>query len=231
MFGEWGDESTFAWAFRGGEILFLDDARGRPVAASGINYRTLHDGGEVAIITGAWTLPEARGQKAFLRLILATHEIARQRNAIVLGLGRMDNASRWRVEEAGAVVHASYYCRSLTTDHNELDVLDPDPSMFRTAFRYGESEWRAQFLERPHAQIECVGRRGEWAAIIERTSEFDRIHLISDVLALPQAQRGRRLFWYALERPVPECEWTDGFLSTFPSTDVSHWAMQNGDRM
>ncbi len=230
-FGQWGDEATFAWAFRGGEILFLDDARGRPAAASGITYRTLLDGREVAILTGAWTHPDARGGKSFLPLIFATHEAARERNAIVLAFGRRDNPSCRRVQEAGAQVSASYYCRSRSTATNALEVLEPEPARFRTGFRYNDDEWRTQFLERPHAQIECVGRSGEWAAIVERTAEFDRVHLISDMRALPFLHRGRRLFWFTLQRPELDCEWTDGFLSTFPAADVSRWPIQNGDRM
>lgn len=237
-FGHWGDEATFAWAFRGGEILFLDDEGGRPVAASGINYRTLHDGRQATVITGAWTSPAARGLRAFARLIEATHAAARERGAITLGFGRMDNVSRRRVEAAGAEVQASFYCRSTGAGAREesLDVIEPEPAMFSTGFRYTPGEWRAQFLERPHAHIECVGRRGEWAAIVERAGEFDRVHALSHEHALPMlAARahaaGHRLFWFTLRQPPLECEWTDGFLSTFPPENVSSWEFQNGDRM
>jgi len=230
-FGNWGDEATFAWAFRGGEILFLDDDRGRAVVASGINYRTLQSGQQVAIITGAWTSPAARGLGAFRRLIEATHEVAKERDAITISFGRMDNPSRRRVEEAGALVHASFYCRASLPASQALDVIEPDPALFHTGFRYTPDEFRAQFLERPHARIECVGRRGEWAAIVERTTEFDRVHLLSHEHALPLLARDRRLFWFALQRPSIPCEWTDGFLATFPDVDVSDWAIQNGDRM
>lgn len=230
-FGHWGDEATFAWAFRNdAEFVFLDDDRGRPVASNGITYRTLQNGRPVAIITGAWTSAAARGIGAFARLIRATHEVARERGAITISFGRMDNVSRRRVEEAGHFVHPSFYCR-MSAPPQSLDVLDPDPSMFHTGFRYTPDEWRAQFLERPHAQIECVGRRGEWAAIVERTTEFDRVHLLSHEHALSLLARDRRLFWFTLKRPSIECEWTDGFLSTFPAADVSGWAIQNGDRM
>ncbi len=237
-FGKWGDEATFAWAFRGGELLFLDDDSGRPVAASGINYRTLLDGRQVAIITGAWTSPAARGAGAFLQLIEATHVAARERDAITLGFGRMDNASRRRVEASGAHVHKTFYCRSLAPDAQPepLDHLDPGACHFPTSFRYTPAEWRTQFLERPRALIECIGRRGEWAAIVERTTDFDRVHAVSNDQALPAlAARahaaGRRLFWFTLTRPSLACESIEGFLSTFPPVDVSAWEIQNGDRM
>jgi hypothetical protein len=237
-FGHWGDEATFAWAFRGGELLFLDDDNGRPVAASGINYRTLLDGRQVAIITGAWTSPAARGTGAFAQLIEATHAAARERDAITISFGRMDNISRRRVDAAGAQVYPTFYCRSLAPDAEpeQLDPLDPGAFPFPTAFRYTPEEWRTQFLDRPHALIECIGRRGEWAAVVERTTDFDRVHAVSHDRALPAlAARahaaGRRLFWFTLTPPSLACEWTEGFLATFPPADVSAWEIQNGDRM
>lgn len=241
-FGKWGDEATFAWAFRGGELLFVDDDDGSVVAASGINYRTLVDGRQGAIMTGSWTSPERRGAGLFARLIAATHEVAREREAITLAFVRADNASRRRLEAAGAQLHASFYCRSMWGTDNpvcpplELDRQDCLSSMFRTGFRYTPDEWRAQFLERPHAHIECVGVRGEWAAVVEHTADFDRVHAISHDDALPLlASRahaaGRRLFWFTMQRPSLACEWTDGFFTTFPPADVSGWRIQNGDRI
>jgi hypothetical protein len=240
-FGNWGDEQTFAWAFRDGEILFLEDASGQPVAASGINYRALVDGTPIAIISGAWTSPAARGTGAFARLIEATHLAARERHATTIAFGRMDNISRRRVEDAGAQIWPTFYCRSLPQSSPEgpppsLDHLDPGMYAFPSSFRYTSEEWRRQYLERPHATIECVGQPGEWAAIVERAADFDRVHAVTDKTALPLLAarahaEGRRLFWFALKQPSLPCEWTDGFLSTFPPADVTAWSLQNGDRM
>ncbi len=240
-FGNWGDEQTFAWAFRGGEIVFLDDERGRPVAASGINYRTLVDGMPIAIISGAWTSLAARGTGAFARLIEATHLAARERHATTIAFGRMDNISRRRVEDAGAQITATFYCRSLPQGEPEeppasLDHLEGGLYTFPSSFCYTSEEWRRQFLERPRATIECVGRQGEWAAIVERAADFDRVHAVTHEAALPLLAarahaEGRRLFWFALTPPSLPCEWTDGFLSTFPPADVTAWSLQNGDRM
>ncbi|MEA2163545.1 MAG: hypothetical protein QOK37_1672 [Thermoanaerobaculia bacterium] len=240
-FGNWGDELTFRWAFRGGEILFWDDEGGKPVAASGISYRTLIDGREMVIISGSWTSPAARGTGAFARLIEATHMVARERQAITIGFGRMENISRQRLKAAGAEMHATFYCRSGPQSAPErppvsLDPLDPSLYVFPSFFRYTTEEWRRQFIERPHAAIECVGRRGEWAAIVERAAEFDRVHAVSDEAYLPLLAarvhaEARRLFWFSMRQPSIPCEWTDGFCSTFPPSDVSAWTFQNGDRM
>jgi broad specificity phosphatase PhoE len=156
----------------------------------------------------------------------------------------MDNTSRRRVEAAGAQVHATFYCRSVGTgiadaaleSPESLDRLDPDAFRFPTTFRYTPSEWRTQFLDRPHARIECIGRDGDWAAIVEHSPDFDRVHAVSHEKALPALMArahaaGRRLFWFSLKPPSLACEWTDGFLATFPPANVSDWELQNGDRM
>jgi len=232
-FGHWGDEALFAWAFRGGKLLFLDDDAGRVIAGSGINYRTLVDGREIVIISGAWTAQAGRGVGAFTRLIEATHEVARERDAITIAFGRMDNVSCRRLAAAGAEVHPTFYCRSAAPH----PPAAPSPrnagrgAIFRSSFRYTAEEWRAQFIERPHAEITCLED-----AIVERTDDFDRVHAVSDDSVLPAlAARahaaGRRLFWFTLRKPSIECEWTDGFLTTFPATDISDWELQNGDRM
>jgi hypothetical protein len=247
VFGHWGDEATFAWVFRGGaELLFLDDEQGRPIAASGITYRMLRGGHPVAIMTGSWTSPESRGRGAFTRMIEATREAGHERGAVVLGFVRQDNVSSRRLEAAGAAMVPTFYCRSIPSQAEGVPPLpfallrigrdDTPPSMFPSSFVYSMAEWRAQFLERPHAQIECIGRRGEWVAIVERAGDFDRVHAVSDPSALPQlAARahaaGRRLFWFAFSRPPFDCEWTDGFLGAMPELPVSDFTMQNGDRM
>ncbi|HEX9162553.1 MAG TPA: GNAT family N-acetyltransferase [Thermoanaerobaculia bacterium] len=238
-FGRWGDESMFAWAFRGeAELLYVDDERGRALAGSGINWRTLRTNQLAAIITASWTLPEARGQGLFTRLIDATCEIARDRDAVVLGFVRGDNVSARGLITAGAEMIPTFYCRTEQgSDHAErLESVDVVPSAFPSSFTYGEDEWRKQFLDRPAAEIECIGRRGEWAAVVERAAEFDRVHAVSDPAALPiLASRahgaGRSLFWFTTTRPAIDCEWTDGFLGVIPSSPLSRWELQNGDRM
>src|SRR5438034_56334 len=93
----------------------------------------------------------------------------------------------------------------------------PWPAPASTTAACTPDEWRAQFLERPDARIECVGIAGAWSAVVESSDEFDRIHCVSDDAALPQLAarahgRGRRLFWYTTRTPSMECEWTEGFV-------------------
>ncbi len=237
-FGSWGGEAMFAWVFRDdAELLFLDDHSARPIAASGITWRILRDGRPAAIMTGSWTLAAARGQGAFTQMLDATRVAAEERGAVVLGFCRSENPSRRRFDAAGAGMHPSFYCRSTEAPAIavELEMLEPDPASFPTGFLYTPAQWRTQFLARPNANIECIGQRGVWSAVVERAAEFDRVHLVSDDAALPHlAARahaaGRRLFWYATRRPAMECEWTEGVLASLPATVISG-AFQNGDRM
>ena len=236
-FGDWGDEARFAWAFRGdSELLFLEDD-GRVLAGSGVTFRTLCGGGSAAIISGAWTLPEARRRGGLTQIVEATREIARRRDGVVLAFMRSDNPSRRRLAAAGARMHPTYYCRSLAAVEGEtLEPADVEASMFPSSFVYTPAEWRAQFLERPGTRIECIGRRGEWSAVVERATESDRVHAVSDERALPHlAARahaaGRRLFWFTSKRSSLTCEWTDGFLTELGASSVSDWILQNGDRM
>jgi GNAT superfamily N-acetyltransferase len=246
-FGEWGDEATYRWAFRDdAELLFVDEG-GVTIAASAILYRTLIDGGRAAIIAGSWTSPAARGRGVFARILETTSAIAHEQNALLLGFGRSENASARRFDAAGAGMHRSFYCRSVTAHEREsIGNVEPDfASLMRrngTSFRYTLDEWQTQFLFRPHAQIDCVGVEGEWCAIVERTHDFDRVHAITDATKLPSlAARAhaadRRLFCYVTRIADAELlatqgfEWTEGFVSTLPSSPITDWDFQNGDRM
>lgn len=248
-FGHWGDETFFAWAFRGdAEILFLDDDSGRPLAASGITYRTIRRANgalqRAAIMTGSWTHAEARRRGAFAQMIEATSEIAREQHALVLGFGVMESTTHRRIEASGANLHSAFYCRSplpAPRSPHDLDVLDPDPLLFMrttgSTFVYTHDEWRAQFIERPNAEIECIGRRGEWAAIVEHSEVFDRVHAITDINRLPLLARDRRLFCYttlaaeAHSLAAQGFELIAGFVSVHPPDEINDLNFQNGDRM
>jgi GNAT superfamily N-acetyltransferase len=235
-FGAWGDEATFAWVFRGdADLLFVEDG-GRIIAGAGITRRQLRTGQPLAIMTGAWTAPEARGRGTFTRMVEEICAIARDRGAVFLGFVRAENASRRVLGQMGAGLHTTFYCRSTATASplGDLRNVDPNPDLFPSSFAYTPAEWRVQFLERPHAAIECIGMDGR-AAVVERTAEFDRVHAVSDDTLLPLlAARahtgGRRLFWYSTRPPAIECEWTEGFLCTLPPL-ACDWQLQNGDRM
>ena len=237
-FVEWGDEATFAWVFRDdAELLFIDDEAGSTIAASGIIWRKLCNGQLAAIMVGSWTLPRARGLGAFSLMLQTTRIVALEKGAIVLAFGRVENPSRRRLAAAGAQLRPTFYCRSTFASRPEapIEALEPDPGVFPSGFLYTPEQWRRQFLQRPHAHIECLGEPGRWSAVVERTWQFDRVHAISRMDALPLLAarahaQGRRLFWFATRAPESGCEWTDGFLAGLPPV-AGVCEMQNGDRM
>jgi hypothetical protein len=247
-FSGWGDAATYAWAFRAGaDLLYLDGEDGRPVAGSALTYRTLTGAVPAAVMTGSWTLPAARRRGAFGRLLAESQRIAGERGAVLLGFGRRDNPSRRGFETAGATLHPTFYCRSTRAPlgAEPLDALAPDPARFPragTGFVYDEAGWRAQFLARPGAGVDCLGRDGDWAALVEPAAGFDRVHAATGPRAYaPLAARahaaGRRLFVYTTEAATAQAlaglgfEHTEGCLYVLPPSAITDWSFANGDRM
>ena len=80
-FPGWGGERMAAWAFRGADFLLHESGD----AGLALTWRDveLPDGAHApaAIITGAWTLPEARGRGHFSQLIERSRVLAETRDA------------------------------------------------------------------------------------------------------------------------------------------------------
>jgi hypothetical protein len=227
-FPNWGGRAMFDWCFArqaAGHVpdilrLFVD---GRAVAGTAIVYRrvTLREGVEViaGIVTGSWTLPEARGEGAFTRLIGASREqIASRGGALLLGFVRADNASSRGLLRAGADLTPTFYCRSGgSTGPAPADLQDATrdwraETFLRdrrgTRFAYSIEEWTAQFVNRPGA-VARLEHPGRWSAVVQRTEEFDRILALTagpddwigavDGLAARAAAAGRRLFVFTMD--------------------------------
>ncbi len=250
-FPEWGDRAMFDWCFsrqvagRAPDVmrLWVD---GRAVAGTAISYRrvALRGGAEVTagIMTGSWTLPEARGAGAFTRLIGASREQAACRGgALLLAFVTAANPSCRRLRSEGADLVPTFYCRS---EHSvPLPLLDIHEhprerrvdTVFQadrpeTRFLYSGDEWTAQFVNRP-GDVCVLEGPGLWMAVVERTSRFDRVHALAaapahwttaiDALAARAATGGRHLFVFttsaseaaALRRRNYAI--VDGFLAEF----------------
>ena len=248
-FGHWGGREMFEWCFtrpgagRAPDVLslWLD---GRVIAGSAISYRRVMVGGgpELAagIMTGAWTLPEARGAGAFTRLIHASREqAARRGGALLLAFVTATNASCRRLRREGAELLPTYYCRSdrlparIEPTLREESLSSLDLSEFQrgrneTRFVYTAAEWLGQFIDRPGDLRAVAGQQG-WKAIVECTAGFDRVHALAaspeqwtdaiDALTARALSDGRNLF--AFTTSVTEAKSlrergfaiTDGFLT------------------
>ncbi len=188
-FPGWGGPERFAWCFLRAFDGIVPDAlffveEGRPVAGAGVVYRTLElaDGRRtrVAVMSGAWTLPEARGRGAFTRLIAATCEAGAARGAsLFVGFVTEGNVSRKRLDALGALMVPSVYARSegRRADAPPGDDLGsprredftPVPGCAR--FVYGAAEWRGQFVDRPGG-VRAVGAARRYAALVEESRDL-----------------------------------------------------------
>jgi GNAT superfamily N-acetyltransferase len=260
-FGRWGGRQMYDWAFRrvvaglAPDLLVVRES-GRIIASTALMYRNAvsHTGVRrtAALIGGSWTAPDARRRGIFGAIVERAVDIARGRGAFIVGMGRHENASRQGFERHGFSILPSAYLRSThaTVAPEALESLEPQPSRFPapagvSRLDYAEDEWAGQFLNRPEP-VDCVGRAGEWIALIERASGFDRLlalhaselhesHAI-ELLAAAAHAAGRRLFLFTadmsasarLERSGFEA--IPGYLPLSADAAFSDWWLRHGDR-
>src|SRR4051812_19943519 len=102
-FPHWGDETVYNWCFERPVAGLKADQmiirlNGSVIAGSAVSYRTIrfpHGPTALAgIMTGSWTLPEARGQGCFTRMIEESVSLAASRGcAGLLAFVTEDNPS------------------------------------------------------------------------------------------------------------------------------------------
>lgn len=117
-FPGWGDEKQLVWVLNravGGPVpdRMLIRMDGTLVAGSAVSYRWLERDGQrmlIGIMTGSWTLPEARGQGCFTRIIEESLAVTASRGgAILLAFVTEDNPSFRRLRDAGAALFPTTY--------------------------------------------------------------------------------------------------------------------------
>lgn len=227
-FGGGWDETLYKWylarTFNGrtpDRIVISDD--GEPVAGSVVNYRQLlaPDGTifDIGIASGSWTLPEARGQGLFTRMMQASVTRAGDRGCqYFLAFVTAENASRNALERYGAAMIPASYVTSgetpPTTDANATvesvdasaaELFDPVRAGGPVRFYYDSAAaWAAQQLERP-LPVAVYRLDGEYATV-EQAADTDRLLWTSAVagrrqqiaasLAARAARLGRKFFMY-----------------------------------
>lgn len=234
-FGGWGTPAKFDWCFArqaGGPPadLIVMRLQGRMIAGSAVTYRRvlLADGTPLlaGVLTGSWTLPEARGQGCFSRAIDETLALtAAHGGGLVLGCGTETNASARRIAAAGSALFPTVYASSgpgtplPPAGPAPAPPADPERALaeMRDALEraqaghvrihYTPDEWRAQFLERPNP-VEFLALGDDGWCVVEPVGEFDRVQALvpraSDRLGaclgavLRRAmERGRRTFVFS----------------------------------
>lgn len=122
-FPGWGGRNMFDWCFSREsaglrpDLVMVHDDTCRAVSGTANTYRRvgLPNGQTIiaGIMTGSWTLPEARGQGLFTRLINESLDLASARQAsLLLGFYARTNPSAGRLRAAGSALFPSWHIRS-----------------------------------------------------------------------------------------------------------------------
>lgn len=251
-FPSWGGEREFRWTFERSVAgqrpdLLVASENGAPVAGTAVVYRALKHAKGVtlaAVMSAAFTLPQARRRGLFHQLVFASLDAARDRGApSLLGFLSAANASARAFAGAGATMIPSFYCRISRQPGAALRTIEPRILEARTAaahFVYTPDEWRAQFIERPQ-RVVCVDA-GASHALVESGGGFDRIHAVADpddlaaieALAAAAARVDRVAFAYTTNESRARAwrgEIIHGFLCVLGEVRPAAWDLQNGDRI
>lgn len=209
-FGHWGDQTAFDWVFRR-RLSFPDTDRmilrqdgDTLLAGSGVTYRqlALPNGStlDIGIMTGSWTLPAARRQGCFSRIIQESIERTRRHGgSLLIAFVTEDNASTRRLIAAGSALVPSHYLFTVPETPRpappaQLTTLEPDSGtvarlMEQTAlvtadhvhFNYpAPADFVSQFIQRPDPTTILADARGN-LAVIEAVGDTDRVQLFAPV--------------------------------------------------
>lgn len=235
-FPGWGDHETYRWAFErrvGGpaaDVLLVESDRG-VVAGTGVTYRQLRLPTDrtvlAAVMTGSWTLPEARGRGCFTLLVDEARRTAADRRAgLLLAFVTTDNASARRLVAAGAATFPTWYCSVeavpgdaiggwATPDAEPvvpiaLPTLAEREARGHTRVAYPTStDWAGQFADRPDCDVlRLAGRSGDGFAVVQHGDRSDRVQL------LIHGERDERRRWLRSLRAVAARDARQLFLFT-----------------
>ena len=252
-FGHWGDASLYDWAFRrtagshASDLMIVHDDNGELLAGSAVSYRRVAGpeySFEAGIMTGSWTLPPARGQGCFTRIVEESRLIAGERGCdVLLAFVTWDNASRRRLEEAGSRMVPSRYvftpnaeqawdgeplpCVRTSATENELwrTLEHSRKGAFHFAYP-GAGDFVGQLLRRPDP-VETYEVGGA-VVLLEVTENTDRVAAVAlrgesqsgvlHSLAARAHDRGRRFFAFTMGEPdFAALDTKEGFLTILPT--------------
>jgi len=170
------------------------------IAGSAVTYRKVLLGKSViniGIMTGSWTVPEARGQGCFTKIIEESLSLASDKGAgLLIAFLTESNASFRRLAGAGSSLFPTHY---LFSNQNTpipesghvispvSDIKKGIETIFETLrkhqdglahFTYTLKEWVSQFWERP-GEMELLHIGDIGLAIIEKKGDFDRLLFLS----------------------------------------------------
>lgn len=245
-FNGWGQDQEYEWAFnrkvgtRAADIMILKNEEDEVIAGSAVTYRNLQtpEGKsiDIAIMTGSWTLPKARGRGCFSKIIQLSKEIAAQNGVPYLtAFVTESNASYRRLRDAGSSLLPTRLLFSpespiSAADRPEVRTLECTPSVvddlyerFKSSqqhslsYTYTKEEFFQQYLHRPkNPEILLIGKE---YALVEEThnvlkvllltyEEVDTFERILTALAnWAQVNRSKKLYLFSTKPEIEKvCE-------------------------
>ena len=207
-FGGWGGETEYNWAFhrvvgdKPADIMLINNEEDEVIAGSAVTYRKLMtQHGEpidIAIMTGSWTLPKARGKGCFSKIIDLSKEIASKNNVPYLtAFVTETNASFRRLASAGSALVPTSHLFSPEEPYQSADtsttidvVKDEEETVaeiynrfkalqkkYAVSYSYTQDEFYQQYINRPKkAEILKIGRD---YALIEETHNAVKVLLLT----------------------------------------------------
>jgi hypothetical protein len=205
-FEDWGGVEYYNWCFNRQvgtykpDIMILKN-NGDILAGSGVSYRKVLTANNsliiVGIMTGSWTLPIARGQGCFTRIIEESRLLTSEKGGIfLLAFVTEDNASFRRLKNAGSSLYPTNYLFSTEktpipkSDYSTSTVTDIDniiklilkrlkkDQRGTTHFVYDRELWKSQFVKRP-GLLEFLTINDTNYALIEKKGINDRLLFLS----------------------------------------------------
>jgi hypothetical protein len=204
-FPNWGDAITYDWVFERrvgqhkADIILLNNEEGEVIAGSAVTYRCVKSKNGISvdfgIMTGSWTLPEARGRGCFSQIIEESKRICFSKNVPFLtAFVTESNASYRRLKDAG------FYCKkadnifsnetvfTTNTDFSIVEIVTADtqvlydklnqfPSL-NSSFAYSKEEFEKQYIKRLNSTV-CV-KINETYFLFEETTTIVKLLFISD---------------------------------------------------
>ena len=204
-FPNWGNEVVYNWVFErqvgdnASDILLLKNEEGEVIAGSSITYRTVTTPNGLVvnfgIMTGSWTLPNARGKGCFSQIISESKRICFAKNVPYLtAFVTETNASYRRLKDAG------FYCKiadnvfsnedlfEIESSSNSLELVPVDVDLLyakyqliskeKSVFLYTKSEFELQYIQRINF-VECA-KVGTSYFLFEDTGSIIKLLFFSD---------------------------------------------------
>lgn len=205
-FNHWGQDREYDWAFnrkvgdKASDIMIIKNEEDEVIAGSAVTYRKVKSGEgspvDIAIMTGSWTLPKARGRGCFTKIIDISRELAAKKGVPYLtAFVTESNASFRRLRDAGSALmpttllfspeepYADADTSAISVVSNEKEVLPDIYSRFKASekealhYDYTHEEFYQQYISRPKDSE--ILKLGNEYAILEETHNVVKVLLIT----------------------------------------------------